>query len=358
MKGIKKDEYKIESDVFNLLKINADLFTWDTPLATIFDEFSQLSSMDDDLFTYEVRVPEPSYFACVEQQYDNLKNGDLDFMNRECVMMKMKKIYAEAVILINKRFVRLIDITVEQWLDLKFGDHKRGDDEEVITYDELSDLEEENLSKENEIAKIFRIETNIFHFETPLCKAFKEFNYLLQIDNGKWVDMLNGLLVTREKRDIVMEEIYRKNIGGERKKKKNQVKMLRAIIYLMMSGSRTNEERVDEREPKGDNDDDIRDLDDYLIPKDAPYFVDEDEEIFKERRSKLLGIPYKKPPTFKSEKFEVIKYSFGLAKEYVAIKEYEYDIWDVDTAYPIPWIRRFNTAFPETWIWRIEVLYS
>ncbi|GKE28124.1 hypothetical protein Tco_1443508 [Tanacetum coccineum] len=154
---------------------------------------------------------------------------------------------------------------------------QNGDDEEVITYDELSDLEEEKLSKENEIAKIFRIETNIFHFETPLCKAFKEFNYLLQIDNGKWVDMLNGLLATREKRDIVMEEIYQKNIGGERKKKKNQVKMLRAIIYLMMSGSRTNEERVDEHEPKGDNDDDIRDLDDYLIPKDAPYSVNEDK---------------------------------------------------------------------------------
>ncbi|GKD52981.1 hypothetical protein Tco_1286368 [Tanacetum coccineum] len=26
------------------------------------------------------------------------------------------------------------------------------------------------------------INTNIFDFETPMCKAFKEFNYLLQID--------------------------------------------------------------------------------------------------------------------------------------------------------------------------------
>ncbi|GJX18277.1 hypothetical protein Tco_0219109 [Tanacetum coccineum] len=65
---------------------------------------------------------------------------------------------------------------------------KRGDDEEVLTYDEFSDLEEENLSKDNEIAEIFRIEMDIFNFETPLCKEFKEFNHHLQID----VDVLTG----------------------------------------------------------------------------------------------------------------------------------------------------------------------
>ncbi|GKB06245.1 hypothetical protein Tco_0834478, partial [Tanacetum coccineum] len=42
------------------------------------------------------------------------------------------------------------------------------DDEEVLTDEELSDIEEENLSEEDEIAKIFRIEIDIFHFETPL----------------------------------------------------------------------------------------------------------------------------------------------------------------------------------------------
>ncbi|GKD95749.1 hypothetical protein Tco_1379646 [Tanacetum coccineum] len=279
------------------------------------------------------------------------------------------------------------NVEFAKWLTSKFNNHntmdrytknalwlywKIGDDEEVLTDDEFSNLEEENLREGNEIAEIFRIETDIFLFESPLQKEFKEFNHLLQIDvdvltgdlpgfktyedykntwiykngimkchglmkNHGWkvgfgrnllmiyvmnashfiskVDMLNGLLVTGEKIDIVIEEIYReifnyKNIGGKRKKMKNQVNMLGAIIYLMMMG----------------DDDDIRDLDNYLILKDAPYYVDEEEEGFKERRSKLLGIPCKKPPTFKSEKFEIIKYSFGLAKEYVAIREYEYDI--------------------------------
>ncbi|GJZ00608.1 hypothetical protein Tco_0518037 [Tanacetum coccineum] len=36
--------------------------------------------------------------------------------------------------------------------------------------------------KSFELAEVFRIDTNIFDFETPMCKTFKEFNYLLQID--------------------------------------------------------------------------------------------------------------------------------------------------------------------------------
>nr|GEW93581.1 hypothetical protein [Tanacetum cinerariifolium] len=51
----------------------------------------------------------------------------------------------------------------------------RGDDEVELTDKESSD-------DEDEVAKIFRIETNVFDFETPLWRAFKEFNYLLQID--------------------------------------------------------------------------------------------------------------------------------------------------------------------------------
>ncbi|GKE66974.1 hypothetical protein Tco_1521135 [Tanacetum coccineum] len=51
----------------------------------------------------------------------------------------------------------------------------RGDDEVKLTDEEFSD-------NEDEVAEVFRINTNIFDFETPMCKAFKEFNYLLQID--------------------------------------------------------------------------------------------------------------------------------------------------------------------------------
>ncbi|GJU95831.1 hypothetical protein Tco_1320587 [Tanacetum coccineum] len=132
-----------------------------------------------------------------------------------------------------------------------------GDDKEVMVDDELSNPGDENLIEENEIAQIFRIKTNIFHFETLSCEAFKEFNYLLKIDvdvltkdihafktyeeykddwiyewnNGiPWVDekpwidegvwtepadnidtkvgMLNGLLATGRRMDIETQETY------------------------------------------------------------------------------------------------------------------------------------------------------
>nr|GFB85270.1 hypothetical protein [Tanacetum cinerariifolium] len=36
-------------------------------------------------------------------------------------------IYAKAVIFVNKRLVRLMDVTVKQWLDLIYGDHRKVD---------------------------------------------------------------------------------------------------------------------------------------------------------------------------------------------------------------------------------------
>ncbi|GJZ36228.1 hypothetical protein Tco_0582045 [Tanacetum coccineum] len=53
--------------------------------------------------------------------------------------------------------------------------------DEVID-DGFSDLEEANNDDEQEIGEIFRIETNLFNYETPLCTKFNEFNYLLKID--------------------------------------------------------------------------------------------------------------------------------------------------------------------------------
>ncbi|GKB56923.1 hypothetical protein Tco_0913109 [Tanacetum coccineum] len=198
--------------------------------------------MNDDLFTYEVKVPELSYSTSVEKQIDDLDNGSLYVFERRLCYDECEKMYAEAMIFVNMRLVRLIDVTVEQWLDLKYDDHTmymeikkqkevygldasmgynpsnvdfgewfasrfsnymtmdwytknalwiywtRGDAEEVITDNELSNLGEGNLIEENKIAQIFRIDTDIFYFETPLCEIFKEFNYLLKID----VDVLKN----------------------------------------------------------------------------------------------------------------------------------------------------------------------
>nr|GEV25654.1 hypothetical protein [Tanacetum cinerariifolium] len=56
----------------------------------------------------------------------------------------------------------------------------------VYNFYQLSDNNEEMKANEHDdpddIAKIFKIEGNLFDFETPLCKALNEFNYLLKID--------------------------------------------------------------------------------------------------------------------------------------------------------------------------------
>ncbi|GKD99255.1 hypothetical protein Tco_1387239 [Tanacetum coccineum] len=141
---------KGESEVFDLLKMNVKLFGYDTPLGYPGDE----QQVDDS----NIRDPE---------------------------------IY-------EKMLVRLIDVTMEQWLELKYSDQstiinkikenviatwlKREDDEEVMTNEEPYNLGEENTSERYEVAEICKIEVGLFEFKTPICDAFKERNYLSQVD--------------------------------------------------------------------------------------------------------------------------------------------------------------------------------
>ncbi|GKB58726.1 hypothetical protein Tco_0914912, partial [Tanacetum coccineum] len=72
----------------------------------------------------------------------------------------------------------------------------RGDDEVELTGEESSDS-----GDEDEVAKIFRIKTNVFDFETPLCRAFKEFNYLLQINSDVLTKVIDGFKTYKEYKD-------------------------------------------------------------------------------------------------------------------------------------------------------------
>ncbi|GJY04766.1 hypothetical protein Tco_0370706 [Tanacetum coccineum] len=89
-----------------------------------------------------------------------------------------------------------------------------------------------------------------------------------------------------------------------------------SIIFETRAGTnyddtiQTNQEWFNERKSKGDNDNDIEDLDDYLVRDDAPFIINEEGERFKEKRCKLLGIPYKKPPKCKSKSLSIWK-AFG-----------------------------------------------
>ncbi|GJX97814.1 hypothetical protein Tco_0353612 [Tanacetum coccineum] len=116
------------------------------------------------------------------------------------------------------------------------------------------------------------IDTDIFHFETPLCEAFKEFNQLLKIN----VDVL-----TNDTRGFKTYDDYKYGWIYEWNKDVPWVVDMPWLDYG----------------PWMEPSDDIE----HIYP---PYYVNEEEERSKKRRCKLLGIPYVKPPTCKSEKFE------------------------------------------------------
>ncbi|GJT94249.1 hypothetical protein Tco_1083094, partial [Tanacetum coccineum] len=78
----------------------------------------------------------------------------------------------------------------EGWLATKFVNYKMMDiftkgglwDYWKMGCDEIDLSDDETSDNNDEIVEVFRINTDIFHFETPICSAFKEFNSLLKID--------------------------------------------------------------------------------------------------------------------------------------------------------------------------------
>nr|GEY72016.1 hypothetical protein [Tanacetum cinerariifolium] len=62
------------------------------------------------------------------------------------------------------------------------------------------------------------------------------------------------------------------------------------------------EEWCDQEKDVQDENEDVRDLDDYLVRGEAQFNKDD------KTRCKLLGIPYAKPPACKTERFKIVKY--------------------------------------------------
>ncbi|GJY93319.1 hypothetical protein Tco_0509101 [Tanacetum coccineum] len=144
-KVIKGEFEKLEE-----LKVKDVSLTCDTSLEVFNNKFNRLSGMDDDLFTYEVEVTK---ILC-----DSNKDDDSE-----------QRMSHEA-------------------------DDDIGDDEVELTDEEFS-------NNEDEVAEVFWIDTNIFDFKTPMCKTFKEFNYLLQINLDLLTKDIEGFKTYDEYKD-------------------------------------------------------------------------------------------------------------------------------------------------------------
>ncbi|GJY84101.1 hypothetical protein Tco_0497477 [Tanacetum coccineum] len=151
-KVIKGEFEKLED-----LKVKDVSLTCDTSLEVFNNEFNRLSGMDDDLFTYEVEV---ANILC-----DSNKDDDS-----------------------------------EQRVSHEADDDMGYDPSDIRGDDEVELTDEESSDNEDEVTEVFRIDSNIFDFETPMCKAFIEFNYLLKIDP----DLLRTLRDSRLNKNIRM----------------------------------------------------------------------------------------------------------------------------------------------------------
>ncbi|GKD15668.1 RNA-directed DNA polymerase, eukaryota, reverse transcriptase zinc-binding domain protein [Tanacetum coccineum] len=68
------------------------------------------------------------------------------------------------------------------------------------------------------------------------------------------------------------------------------------------------------------NMDDLEGIIDYLEPTLYDGFIDHKDEAYKQRRNRLLGMPYTEPPPIMKEKVEITKYNLGAGEVFIKTK--------------------------------------
>nr|GEW45083.1 VIER F-box protein 2 [Tanacetum cinerariifolium] len=187
---------KGEFDELDSVKISDVSLTCNTSLEIFNEEFNRMSRMEDDLFIYEVEIAEVTNIPCdlkkeddLEQQMSHESNNDMEYEPYDVEFTEW---------LASKNFnYKTMDHYTMKALWIYWA---RGDDEVELTDEESTDSDDED-EDEDEVANIFRNKTNVFEFETPLCGAFKEFNYLLKIDPDVLTKYIDGFKTYEEYKD-------------------------------------------------------------------------------------------------------------------------------------------------------------
>ncbi|GKE43681.1 hypothetical protein Tco_1470965, partial [Tanacetum coccineum] len=185
-----KKVIKVEFKKLESLKISDVSLTCNTSLEIFNEEFNRMSRMDDDLFTYEVEITKVTNIPCDLKKEDDSKQQMSHEFDDDMKYDPSDVEFTEWLALKNLNYKTIDHYTMKAlWICWA-----REDDEVELTNEESSD-------SEDEVAKNFRIETNVFDFETPLCRAFKEFNYLLQIDPDVFTKDIDGFKTYEEYKD-------------------------------------------------------------------------------------------------------------------------------------------------------------
>ncbi|GJS05023.1 hypothetical protein Tco_0321531 [Tanacetum coccineum] len=274
MTKVIKGEFEKIKDV----KVEDVPLTCDASLEVFNNEVSRLSRMDDDLFTYEIEV---ANIPC-DSKMDNDSEQEAD-------------------------------------------DDMGYDPSDV----ELTD--EESSDDTDEVAEVFRIDTNLFDFETPMCKAFKEFNYLLQIDPDLLTKDIEGFKTYEDyKNDWIYE--WNKDVPWVDEKPWTNTRVwtkatpdyewYEALENCKLKDEALRNKAIMEGFIKEDDDESRyeqkRQWNTYAN-YDDPYEINHEDN-----KSKELCEVHKQP-VCNIRRYMMIKYSFNDDEEYVAIKEDEYD---------------------------------
>ncbi|GKB52325.1 hypothetical protein Tco_0903078 [Tanacetum coccineum] len=221
--------------------------------------------MDDDLFTYEVEVANIPCDSKMDDDSEHEADDDIGYDPS----------------------------------DVAFTE--RGDDEVELTDEEYD---------EDEIAEVFRIDTNIFDYETPLCSAFNEFNYLLK-PTSSWKDdgYCNGGNLPRTY--IIGNQLYYHDYEWYEAMKDSKLKDEALRNKAIMEGLINEDDDVSRYEQK-------RQWNMYTNYDDAYEINHGNNE--KEELCEIHELP-----ACNIRRYMMIKYSFNNDEEYVAVKEEEYD---------------------------------
>nr|GEY88877.1 hypothetical protein [Tanacetum cinerariifolium] len=290
---------KGEFETLETLKINDVSLTCDASLENFHNEFNRLSNMDDDLFTYKVEI-------------------EMVIWNNRChknLIMIWSMIHLMSSLL-------------------------HGDDEVKLTDEQSSDSDDKI-----EFTRVFRIETNMFDFETPLCRTFKEFNYLLQIDPDVLTKDIEGFKTYEEyKEDWIYK--WNKDVPWVHEKPWTDTEVwTEPALVVNCCKPSNNKSGCSEWPTRSWRNDGYCNEGNffgaYIIGNSLHYHdyewykALEDGELKKEAlRNKAImertlddddDNETHELPVCNIRRFEMIKYSFGDDKQYVTVKEDEYD---------------------------------
>ncbi|GJT54979.1 hypothetical protein Tco_0990033 [Tanacetum coccineum] len=323
--GKPEDEYErllwgdMKFEKIKDIKVEDDSLACDSPLEVFNCEVSRLSKIDDNLFTYEVAI---ANIPC-DLRVDDDSEHEADDMGFDP-----------------------FDIAFTEWLGSNFFNYKtmdhytkkalwiywiRGDDKVELIDEEFSD-------NEDGIAEVFRIDTNIFDYETPICSAFNEFNYLLKTDTGVWTKpkpVIHTCKPFNYKTGCSewptcswMNDGYCNggNLPGtfiiENQLHYQDYEWYKALEDIELKDEALRNKAIMEGFIKDDDDESsyeqMRQWDIYTNYDDTYKTNHDDNE-----REELCEVH--EPQVCMIQRFEMIKYSFGQSKEYVAIKKDEYD---------------------------------